>query len=240
MRVYKRTATRKYLIVHSIMSDDRSTVEICQILAGMVPGLAWQGVLGAITYINYLILTPRGKVGAAGIVSWITGALSSVAGVFGPLATGALSNLSGLVAGTAGVLTQVGTQIMTHISPFLGTVARDEAYKAYNQTKNIPVDHANTVDVETEKAKKRMFMQIANFCDHYVPGSYDFVFFILMSIPGVIFKTLWNKCCNCEQNKDEAPNKVNPPAADEENVAVTPTKRTRARNKSPARKSKSK
>lgn len=215
-------------------------IEISQILAGMVPGAVWQGVMIAIGYMQYLILTPRGRVGAAGIVSWITGALSSVAGVFGPLATGAVSGLSGLVAGTAGVLTKVGTQIMTHISPFLGTVARDEAYKAYNQTKNITVDHANTVDVEAEKAKKRMFMQIANFCDYYVPGSYDFVFFILMSIPGVIFKTLWNKCCNSEQNKDEAPTEVNPPAAVEENVAVTPTKRTRARSKSPARKAKSK
>jgi hypothetical protein len=213
------------------MSDRIAEIE--NILAGRVQDHAWQGVMIAISYIQYLIFTPRGRVGAAGIVSWVTGALSSVAGVFGPLATGAVSGLSGLVAGTAGVLTKVGTQIMTNISPFLGTVARDEAFKAYNQTKNITVDHANTADVETEKAKKRMFMQIANFCDYYVPGCYDFVFFILMSIPGVIFKTLWNKCCNSEQNKDEAPTEVKPPAAVEENVAVTPTKRTRARNKSP-------
>jgi len=212
------------------MSDDRSTVEICQILAGMVPGLAWQGVLGAMSYIHYLISTPRGRVGAAGIVTWLTGALSSVA----TTATGAISGLSGLFTAAWGAAKNVGTPNMTSVMSFFGPMARDEAFKAYNQTKNVTVDHANTVDVETEKAKKRMFMQIANFCDYYVPGSYDFVFFILMSIPGVIFKTLWNKCCNSEQNKDEAPTKVNPAAPVEENVAVTPTKRTRARNKSPA------
>jgi len=196
----------------------------------MVPGLAWQGVLGAMSYIHYLISTPRGRVGAAGIVTWLTGALSSVA----TTATGAISGLSGLFTAAWGAAKNVGTPNMTSVMSFFGPMARDEAFKAYNQTKNVTVDHANTVDVETEKAKKRMFMQIANFCDYYVPGSYDFVFFILMSIPGVIFKTLWNKCCNSEQNKDEAPTKVNPAAPVEENVAVTPTKRTRARNKSPA------
>jgi len=47
-------------------------------------------------------------------------------------------------------------------------------------------------------------------------------------------------CLNSSNNKDASRTKVNHPAAVEENVAVTPTKRTRARSKSPARKSKSK
>jgi len=215
------------------MSDDRSTVEICQILAGMVPGLAWQGVVFAI---NYVFLTPRGRVGAAGIVSWITGALSSVAGVFGPLATGAVSSLSGLVAGTAGVLTKVGTQIMTNISPFLGTVARDEAYKAYNQTKNITNnDNTHTVDVEYEKVQRELIKQIANEAEKKYAGSGDWIYFILSSIPGAfkIYKFFTTKKKQDQTNTPQT-------APVDENVAVTPTKRTRARSKSPARKSKSK
>jgi hypothetical protein len=218
------------------MSDDLSTVEICQILAGMVPGAAWQGVMIAIGYIKILIFTTRGKVGAAGIVSWLTGALSSVA----TTATGALSGLSGLVAGTTGVLTKAGTQIMTYISPFLGTVARDEAYKAYNQTKNITVDHANTVDVEAEKAKKELIRQIAEFSESKIPGTYYFVYWFLSFFPTAILTKICNMCLNSCNNKGESRTKVNPPAAVEENVAVTPTKRTRARSKSPARKSKAK
>jgi hypothetical protein len=200
----------------------------------MVPGAAWQGVMIAIGYMQYLIFTPRGKVGVAGIVSCITGALSSVAGVFGPLATGAVSGLSGLVAGTAGVLTKVGTQIMTHFSPFLGTVARDEAFKAYNQTKNITVDHANTVDVEAEKAKKELIRQIAEFSESKIPGTYYFVYCFLSFFSTAILTKICNMCLNSCNNKGEAPTEVKPPAAVEENVAVTPTKRTRARNKSPA------
>jgi hypothetical protein len=202
----------------------------------MVPGLAWQGVLGAITYINYLILTPRGKVGAAGIVSWITGALSSVAGVFGPLATGAVSGLSGLVAGTAGVLTKVGTQIMTHISPFLGTVARDEAYKAYNQTKNITNnDNTHTVDVEYEKVQRELIKQIANEAEKKYAGSGNWVYWILTSIPGVykVYEFFTTKKNQTQTNTPQT-------APVNKEVAVTPTKRIRARSKSPARKSKSK
>jgi hypothetical protein len=46
----------------------------------------------------------------------------------------------------------------------------------------------------------------------------------------VIFKKLFNMCCNSEKGKKEAPTKIDPPA----DVAVTPIKRNRARGKSPA------
>ena len=225
MRVYKRTATRKYPYI--IMSDRIAEIE--NILAGIVQDHVWQGVMFAIGYMQYLIFTTRGRVGAAGIVSCITGTSWWVA----TTATGAFSRLPGLVAGTAGVLTKVGTQIMTHFSPFLGTVAYNEANKAYNQTKNITVDHANTVDVEAEKAKKELIRQIAEFSESKIPGTYYLVYWFLSLFSTVIVKKICNMCLNSSNNKDEAPTEVKPPAAVEQNVAATPTKRTRARNKSP-------
>jgi hypothetical protein len=195
----------------------------------MVPGAAWQGVMIAIGYMQYLILTPRGKVGAAGIVTWLTGALSSVA----TTATGAISGLSGLFTAAWGAAKNVGTPNMTSVMSFFGPMARDEAFKAYNQTKNITVDHANTVDVEAEKAKKELIRQIAEFSEAKIPGTYYFVYWFLSFFSTAIVTKICNMCLNSSNNKDESRNKVNPPAAVEENVAVTPTKRTRARNKSP-------
>ena len=219
------------------MSEDiERMVEISQILAGIVPGLAWQGVLGAIGYMQYLIFTTRGRVGVAKIVSSIAGAFYYIYGKV----EGTTSGLYELVTTAWGAVKDVGTPIMTHIAPFLGTVARDEAFKAYNQTKNITVDHANTVDVEAEKAKKELIRQIAEFSESKIPGTYYFVYWFLSFFSTSILTKICNMCLNSCNNKGESRTKVNTPAAVEENVAVTPTKRTRARSKSPARKSKSK
>jgi hypothetical protein len=219
-----------------IGQDIGRMAEIAQILAGIVQDHAWQGVLGAITYIQYLIFTPRGRVDAAKIVSSIAGAFYYIYGKV----EGATSGLYGLVTDAWGAAKNVGTPIMTYITPFLGTVARDEAFKAYNQTKNITVDHANTVDVEAEKAKKELIRQIAEFSESKIPGTYYFVYWFLSFFPTAILTKICNMCLNSCNNKGESRTKVNPPAAVEENVAVTPTKRTRARSKSPARKSKAK
>ena len=163
-------------------------------------------------------------------------------GTLGSLGAGALSGLTALTTsvGTfgAGVATKVITPMMTFIASFIGTVARDEAYKAYDQTKTnkTVTDNAQTVDVEVEKAKKSMFRQFANFCEEKCPGSGEFVFLVLCTIPSAIFKKLFNMCCNSEKNKKEAPTKIDPPAPVKKEGDLTPVKRTRARNKSPGRK----
>jgi hypothetical protein len=167
----------------------------------------------------------------------ISGALSSVTGAIGSLATGALSGLSGLFTATGGVLTKVGTPIMTSIASYLGPMARDEAYKSYHQTKNkTTTDNTHTVDVEAEKAKREMYRQIANWSEEKFPGSGNWIYWILSSIPAIA--NLCTMCCKSFKTKKEVLTEINPPAPAE--VAVTPTKRARARNKSPAPTPKSK
>jgi hypothetical protein len=214
------------------MSDDRSTVEICQILAGMVPGAAWQGVMIAIGYMRYLILTPRGRVGAAKIVSSIAGAFYYIYGKV----EGATSVLYGFFTDAWGAAKNVGTPIMTTIMQIFGPMAHDEAFKAYNQTKNITNnDNTHTVDVEYEKVQRELIKQIANEAEKKYAGSGDWIYFILSSIPGAfkIYKFFTTKKNQTQTNTPQT-------APVNKEVAVTPTKRTRARNKSPARKAKSK
>jgi len=194
-------------------------IELAPALANVAFQVAVAGIGSAFTYV-------AGTYG--GVVTMFTGSLSSVTGTLGSVAAGALSGLSGLV-------TAVGTNVVTPllgINPFLGKVVIDEAYKAYDHTKTnkTVTENVPTVDAEVEKAKKSTFRKFANFCEEICPGSGDFVFFVLCSIPSVIFKKLFNMCCNSEKGKKEARTKIDPPAE----VAVTPTKRTRARGKSPA------
>ena len=220
------------------MSEDiERMVEISQILAGMVPGAAWQGVMIAIGYMKYLILTPRGKVGAVGLVSWITGAISGLSGLF-TAAWGAAKN--------------VGTPNMTTIMQIFGPMARDEANKAYHQTNNTTT--VNTIDVEYAKAEKEVIKEIANNAEENVKGSGKWmeVFLKTFGIDKIMDKIvrMWeilfgfvtwicaNMWCCCNMRKTEK-QKVLPPKEDTKRT-VTPTKRTRARSKSPARKAKSK
>jgi hypothetical protein len=200
-------------------------------LAGMATGAAWQGVLGAITYIHYLISTPRGRVDAAKIVSSIAGAL----GCIYAKVEGATSGLYGLVTAAWGAAKNVGTPIMTTIMQIFGPMARDEAFKAYNQTKNITVDNTHTDDVEYEKVQRELIKQIANEAEKKYTGSGDWVYWILSSIPGAykVYKFFTTKKKQTQTNTPQT-------APVNKEVAVTPTKRTRARNKSPARKSNAK
>jgi len=232
------------------MSDDRSTVEICQILAGMVPGAAWQGVVIVIGYIKYLILTPRGRVDAAKIVSSIASAFLYIYGTV----EGATSSLYRFFTDAWGAAKNVGTPNMTTIMQIFGQMARDEANKAYHQTKNTTT--TNTVDVEYEKAENEVIKEIANNVEENVEGSGKWMQVFLKIFKDKIkeiFTYLWscisslivgvvsfcaNIFCCCNMRKTDK-QKVLPPKEDTKR-AVTPTKRTRARSKSPARKSKSK
>jgi hypothetical protein len=213
------------------MNDDRLNEldnKIAEKIMQLAPALANAAFRVAMAGIGYAFTTVAGKYG--GVVTMLTGSLSSVTGTLGSVAAGALSGLSGLVTAVG---TNVVTPIFGLIKPFLGKVVIDEAYKAYDHTKTNKTVTENVliVDAEVEKAKKSTFRKFANFCEEIFPGSGDPIFVLLCSIPTVIFKKLFDMCCNSEKGKKEARTKIDPPAK----VAVTPTKRTRAaRGKSPA------
>jgi hypothetical protein len=196
--------------------------KIAEKIIELAPALANAAFRVAMAGIGYAVTTVAGKV-----VTMLTGSLSSVTGTLGSVAAGALSGLSGLVTAVG---TNVVTPIFSLIKPFIGKVVIDEAFKAHTKTNKTVTENVPTVDAEVEKAKKSTFRKFANFCEEICPGSGDFVFLVLYSIPGAIFTKLFNMCCNCEKGKKEARTKIDPPAE----AAVTPTKRTRARNKSPA------
>jgi hypothetical protein len=208
------------------MSDDEYNRVVKQLtfkiieLAPALPNVAFHV---AKTCIGSAVMYFAGKYG--GVVTMFTGSLSSV--TLGSVAAGALSGLSRLVTAAR---TSVVTPILDLIKPFLGKVVIDEAYKAYDHTKvnKTVTENVPTVDVEAEKAKREVIMQVAKFCEGKIPGSYNFVYCFLTLFSSAIVTNMCNMCCYFRKNKKEA--KIDPPA----DVAVTPTKRTRTRGKSPA------
>jgi hypothetical protein len=214
------------------MSDDEYNHLVNQLtfkIIELAPALANVAFQVAVAGIGSAFMTVAGKYG--GIVTMFTGSLSSVTGTLGSVAAGALSGLSGLVTAAG---TSVVTPLLGFIKPFLGKVVIDEAYKAYDHTKTnkTVTENVTTVDVEAEKAKREVIMQVAKFCEGKIPGSYNFVYCFLTLFSSAIVTNVCNMCCYSRKNKKEA--KIDPPAE----VAVTPTKRNRNRNKSPAPKAK--
>lgn len=214
------------------MNDDRLNEldnKIAEKIIELAPAVANVAFRVAVAGIGYAFTTVAGTYG--GVVTMFTGSLSSVTGTLGSVAAGALSGLSRLVTAAG---TSVVTPILGFIKPFLGKVVIDEAYKAYDDTKTnkTVTENVPTVDVEAEKAKREVIMQVAKFCEEQIPGSYNFVYCFLILFSSPIFTNMCNMCCYFRKNKKEA--KIEPPAE----VAVTPTKRTRARGKSPARNAK--
>jgi hypothetical protein len=195
-------------------------VELAPALANVAFKVAVAGIGSAFTYV-------AGTYG--GVVTMFTASLSSVTGALGCVAAGALSGLSGLVTAAG---TSVVTPLLGLIKPFLGKVVIDEAYKAYDKTNKTVTENVPTVDVEAEKAKREVIMQVAKFCEEKIPGSYNFVYCFLILLSSPIFTNMCNMCSYFRKNKKEA--KIEPPAEG----AVTPTMRTRARGKSPARNAK--
>jgi len=203
-------------------SNDEIDTEIAEKIMDLAPALANVAFHVAKACIGSAFMYVAGKYG--GVVIMFTGSLSSVTGALGSVAAGALSGLSGLVTAAR---TSVVTPILSLINPFLGKVVINEAYKAYDDNKTV-TENVPTVDVEAEKAKREVIMQVAKFCEGKIPGSYNFVYCFLTLFSSAIVTNMCNMCCYFRKNKKEA--KIDPPA----DVAVTPTKRTRTRGKSPA------
>jgi len=204
-------------------SNDEIDTEIVEKIMELAPALVNVAFQVAKAGIGWAVMYVAGKYG--GVVTMFTGSLSSV--TLGSVAAGALSGLSRLVTAAR---TSVVTPILSLINPFLGKVVINEAYKAYDDTKTnkTVTENVPTVDVEAEKAKREVIMQVAKFCEEKIPGSYNFVYCFLTLFSSAIVTNMCNMCCYFRKNKKEA--KIDPPA----DVAVTPTKRTRTRGKSPA------
>lgn len=111
-------------------------------------------------------------------------------GTLGSLGAGTLSGLTALTtsAGTFGAFltTNVVTPMMPFIMPFIGTVARDEAFKAFKPANNTT---DNTFDVETEKAKREVNKQISNLVEEKVPGTGNWMQVFLKNFS---IREIWN------------------------------------------------
>ncbi len=204
------------------MSDDEYNRVVKQLtfkIVELAPALANVAFHVAKACIGSAVMYLAGKYGD--VVTMFTGSLSSV--TLGSIAAGALSGLSRLVTAAR---TSVVTPILDLIKPFLRNVVIDEAYKAYDHTNKTVTENVPTVDVEAEKAKREVIMQVAKFCEGKFPGSYNFVYCFLTLFSSAIVTNMCNMCCYFRKNKKEA--KIDPPA----------TMRTRARGKSPARNAK--